>query len=223
VKALLKRYAERIDAATLRERVLIFLSLTLGLVFAANLALLEPLRAQQKRLAAQTAQEQKELQTIQSQLQRLAVSVQNDPDGPSRARQGELREQMAKLDARVTQEQRRFTPPERMRAVLEEILQRNSGLTLVDLRSLPVAPVGEPAPAGGPRPAGAGSGALYRHGIELTVSGSYLELYEYLRQLERLPTQLYWRQAELAVGKYPVVTLKLTAYTVSFDPAWLIV
>jgi MSHA biogenesis protein MshJ len=217
MNALFKRYADRIDAATLRERVLIFVTLTLVLVFVADRALLDPLRAKQKRLAAETAEQQKELQTIQAQLQRLALSVQTDPDGPNRVRHGALREQMAKLDARVTQEQRRFTPPERMRAVLEEMLQRNSGLTLVDLHSLPVAPVG------GSRPAGTGSGGLYRHGIELTVSGSYVELYEYLRQLERLPTQLYWRQAELAVGKYPVVTLKLTAYTVSFDPAWLIV
>jgi hypothetical protein len=44
-----------------------------------------------------------------------------------------------------------------------------------------------------------------------------------LRSLERLPTQLYWHQAELSVDKYPVVILKLTAYTVSFDRAWLIV
>jgi hypothetical protein len=55
------------------------------------------------------------------------------------------------------------------------------------------------------------------------VSGTYGELYDYLRMLERLPTQLYWARAELAVGQHPTLTLRLTAYTVSFDPAWLIV
>ena len=59
MKELIKRYAERIDAATLRERVLIFLGLTLVLVFLANAALLEPLRANQKRLAGETAQRQR--------------------------------------------------------------------------------------------------------------------------------------------------------------------
>jgi MSHA biogenesis protein MshJ len=216
VKALVKRYAERIDAATLRERVLVFLALTLVLVFIANVALLEPLRAWLKALAASSAQQQKELQAIQEQVQRMTVSVQIDPDAQSRARQAVLRQQLDAIEARIHQEQRRFTPPERMRAVLEEMLQRNRGLTLVDLRSLPVAPVGEARPA-------AASGGLYRHGIELTVKGSYLDLYEYLRSLERLPTQLYWHQAELSVDKYPVVILKLTAYTVSFDRAWLIV
>jgi MSHA biogenesis protein MshJ len=50
-----------------------------------------------------------------------------------------------------------------------------------------------------------------------------LDLYEYLRTLEHLPTQLYWGRAELASGEYPASTLKLTLYTVSFDRAWLIV
>ncbi|HYT47534.1 MAG TPA: hypothetical protein VEL04_03870, partial [Burkholderiales bacterium] len=70
MKALIRRYAERIDAATLRERVLIFLGLTLALVFIANAALLEPVRAKQKSLAAEIALRQKELQTVQSQLER---------------------------------------------------------------------------------------------------------------------------------------------------------
>ena len=41
--------------------------------------------------------------------------------------------------------------------------------------------------------------------------------------LEGLPTQLYWGRAELVADVYPVLTLKLTVYTVSFDQAWLIV
>jgi len=214
VKALLRRYAERIDAATLRERVLLFLGFTLVLVFLANAALLDPLRAKQRQLAAESARQQKELRDIQAKLQSMAVSVQNDPDAPNPARQAALREQLAALDARVVLEQRRFTPPEQMRGLLEEMLQRNRGLALQDLHSLPVAPVGG---------ARGGSGALYRHGIELTLSGSYADLYQYLRALERLPTQLYWRTAELSVVHYPVVSLKLTIYTVSFDSAWLIV
>ena len=217
MKALIKRYVERIDAATLRERVMIFLGLAFVLMFIVNAVLLEPLRAKQKGLAVDIAQQLKDLQTLQSELPRMALSAQVDPDAPNRARQKTLRAQLAQLDARVAHEQRRFTPPERMRALLEEMLQRNKGLTLVDLRSLPVARIG------GARSGPAASGELYRHGIELTISGSYLDLYEYLRALEKLPTQLYWRQAELVVSQHPVVTLKLTAYTVSFDPAWLIV
>ena len=44
MKAMLKLIAERIDAASLRERVLIFLALTAGLVFVLNAVLIAPLR-----------------------------------------------------------------------------------------------------------------------------------------------------------------------------------
>ena len=217
MRAFLKRYADRIDAATLRERVMIFLAATVVLVFIANTALLEPLRAKQRRLAAETKQTAQDLQAVQARLPGMMQNAARDPDAPNRARLAELREQLAQLNARIVQEQRRFTPPDRMRDVLQEMLRRNKGLALVDLKTLPVAPVGA-APVGG-----AVMGGAYRHGIEFAVSGTYGELYEDRRLLERLPTQLYWARAERAVGEHPTWTLRLIAYTVSFDPAWLIV
>lgn len=214
---LLKRYAERIDNATLRERALIFLACAFVLVFLVNAALIDPLRDRQKTLAAESAKLQQELATIQIGLQGMLKGGSQDIDSANRARQTASRDELAKLNARLGQEQRRFTPPERMRAVLAEMLERNKGLALVDLKTLAVAPLAT-APA-----SPSGNPGLFRHGIELTVSGSYADLYEYLRTLERLPTQLYWGQAELAVAEYPSVTLKLTLYTVSFERAWLIV
>ena len=64
---------------------------------------------------------------------------------------------------------------------------------------------------------------IFRHGVELTVSGTYPDLYAYLAGLEKLPTQLYWGRADLSVSTHPVTTLKLTVYTLSLDPAWMLV
>jgi MSHA biogenesis protein MshJ len=217
LKALVHRVAERIDAATLRERVSIFLAATALLAFVAYATVLDPLRDKQKRIDAETRQIAQELQAVQAKLPALMQNTARDPDAPNRGKLEALREQLLQLNARVVQEQRRFTPPERMRDVLQEMLRRGKGLTLVELKTLPVAPVGTP-PAGAPT-----AGGAYRHGVEFSISGSYGELYEYLRMLERLPTQIYWARAELVVSSHPVLKLKLTAYTVSFDPAWLIV
>jgi MSHA biogenesis protein MshJ len=217
MKALLRRYAERVDNATLRERALIFLGCALVLVFTVNAALIDPLRARQKVLAAENGKLQQELATLQGGLQRLVQGGSQDIDSANRGRLAAAREELSRLNARVVEEQRRFTPPDRMRTVLAEIFEGNKRLTLVDLKTLPVVPL-----ANAPTGAG-GEPGMFRHGIELTVTGSYLDLYEYLRTLERLPTQLYWGRADLASGEYPASTLKLTLYTVSFDRAWLIV
>jgi MSHA biogenesis protein MshJ len=46
-------------------------------------------------------------------------------------------------------------------------------------------------------------------------------LLAYVRDLEQLPTQLYWASLELDAADYPKVAMKLTVYTLSLDRAWL--
>jgi MSHA biogenesis protein MshJ len=216
MNALLKHYAERIDAATLRQRLLVFLTAALALLLLGNAILLQPQRAKQKRLVAETAQYQKELNLLQGEVRRMLGAAESDPDAANRKRLAALRAELSILNSRVAAEERRFTAPEHMRAVLEDILGRNKGLALVDLRTLPVVPM---LPV---RSTGASAG-MFRHGIELTVRGTYADLYDYLRALENLPSQLYWSRADLTVTEHPLLTLKLTVHTISFDRAWLVV
>lgn len=216
MKDLLARYGERIDNGTLRERVMIFAAAALVLVVALNSALIAPLRAKQQRLAGEIAQKEKELRIVQTELQRLARVRDADPDARNRTRSAELRAQLAELDKQIAAEQRRFTSPQRMRAVLEDMLERNKRLRLLDLKTLPVKELTVAQARGGTQ-------RVYRHGVEMTVAGRYLDIYAYLKSLEGTPSQLYWGRAEMSVADYPVSTLKVTVYTLSFDQAWLVV
>ena len=215
MRAQIRRLAERIDGATLHERVGVFVAAALVIIFIAYNGWLAPLQARQKKAAAENVQRQAELSALQAELQRLARGAELDINAEIRGRQGALRAEIAQLNARLLQEQRRFTPPERMRAMLSDMLERHRGLALLDLRTLPPAPVREGEAARAP--------GVYRHGIEMTLSGRYHEFYDYLQALERMPSQLYWGRVELATGEYPAATLKITVYTLSFEKAWLIV
>jgi MSHA biogenesis protein MshJ len=66
-----------------------------------------------------------------------------------------------------------------------------------------------------------GEQLLYKHGVEITVRGSYADLLQYLNTLEHLPTQMFWGVARLNVVEYPSAELKLTLYTLSLDKIWL--
>ncbi len=215
MKATFKRYADRIDNATLRERAMLFGAAALVLVFIFNSILIGPLRAREKVLSGEVTRQEAELRTVQAELQRLVRTRDADPDALNRRRAAELRAELAALESNLVLEQRRFTTPQRMREVLEEMLERNKRLRLVDLKMLPASDL---AASQGPA-----ARRVYRHGVELTLSGSYLELYAYLSALERLSTQLYWGKVEMQVSGYPVATLKLTVYTLSFEQAWLLV
>jgi MSHA biogenesis protein MshJ len=210
-----QRYAERIDNATLRERVLLFAAAALIVIFVVNATLIQPLRDTQRRLGADIAQKEAELRTIQGGLQRMMQAQRVDPDARNRERIAQLQLEVNALDASIAQEQRRFTPPQRMRQVLEEMLERGKRLQVLDMKTLPASDLSATQGQSGRR--------VFRHGMEITLAGSYLDLYAYLHGLEALPTQLYWGRAEMSVAEYPVATLKLTVYTLSFDQAWLVV
>jgi MSHA biogenesis protein MshJ len=69
--------------------------------------------------------------------------------------------------------------------------------------------------------AAAPGAVLYRHGVELTVRGGYLDMVDAMGALEALPTQLFWGRAQLDVENYPDARLTLTLYTLSLDPKWM--
>ena len=96
--ALLRRYTERIDALSLRERVLIFIAAALVLVAFAYLGFIAPLMERDKRLGREVARRQTELAMLQAQLQALARSSEMRPDDANRAELAGLQRQLAQLD-----------------------------------------------------------------------------------------------------------------------------
>ena len=238
MKRLWQRYVERMDAATLRERIMIFSAAAVLMVALLNALLIEPQLFLQRKLSRDINQRQAEIKSLQNELQKVALARQRDPDRENRDKLEALKRQVMEVESKLASEQRKFAPPEQVGALLEEMLSRNRRLQLVDMRTLPVATVSKGvAEAGKPaaqkpaaqKPAVAtagvppGGGQIYRHGVEITVSGKYLDLLQYLKDLEKLPSQMYWGKLELSVAKHPQVTLKLSVYTLSLDLAWLVV
>ena len=225
MKALWQRYAARLDAMTLRERVTIFAAAAAVLVAAVYSLWIDPDFAKGARLSREIAQRQAEMKAMQDEIGKLGRVREADPDRLSRERLARLKEQLQEVDASIAAEERKFTAPEKMRPVLEELLARNRRVALVQMKTLPVTSIteernGQAAPTRGAKPAPAAK-LIYRHGLELTVSGSYADLLAYLADLEKLPTQLYWSSLALETVRYPTVQMKLVVYTMSLDRAWL--
>lgn len=217
------RYAERIDQMNLRERVLVFACAMLVFVTLVHTALIEPEMKRERRLSATLAQRQAEGKAQQAQLAKVVATRASDPDRIPRERLAVVRERLAQIESAIAAEERRFTTPVQMRKVIEELLARSPSVQLVAMKSLPSTSVSEARgqPAGGTAKPAATERLVYRHGLEVTVSGSYLDLLAYLSQLERMPTQLYWSTLDLDATRYPRSTLKLVVYTLSLDKRWL--
>jgi MSHA biogenesis protein MshJ len=225
VRKLWARVADRIDAASLRERAVIFAAAALLVVAFAETVFLQPEFTGQRRLASDLAQRQGELKGLQQEIAKLVQDRDADPDKALRERVSQLRAKVEQAERRVAAEQARFTRPEQMKRVVEELLARNRRIRLVDLKTLQTQSIADAreqvAAAQKPGPVASAERQIFRHGIEITVTGGYLDILAYVSELERLPTQLYWSSIEMAVSQYPAVTAKLKIYTLSLDKAWM--
>lgn len=225
------RFRNQIDGASLRERALIFVAAAALLTGVLNALLIEPQFSTHRRLAAEVAQKQGEMTKIQEQIRTLAGMRGQAPDFADRARLERLHEELRQVNEAFAEREKHFANPRQVTKFVEELLARSRALALVDMRTLPLTDLNG-APLGSvrddsKRDAGAASSPartlVYRHGIEITVSGAYLDLLAYLSELEKLPTRVYWGRLELTALEYPTTTLKLTLYTLSLDPAWMVV
>lgn len=251
MKAQWLKLAARIDALTLRERVLLFAAAVAVLVLFAYFFVFGPLFAKQAALRLQISQQQNHLTSIDGEITQKVQAYQIDPDAPTRARILAVKTEMAQLDDRLRAMQRGLVAPERITPLLESILRTHGKLQLVSMRSLQPGAAADNAPApappaavqpqpkeatilsgifaaASPSPAKPAAPApakpaelIYRHGVELTVRGNYLDLVGYMSALEAMPAQLFWGKAQLDVEQYPASRLTLTLYTLSLDSQWM--
>lgn len=221
------KLVNRIDDMSLRERVLIFAAMAFLLVSLVNALFIDSLLEEQKKLSGQVVQQQEKMKEIRSQIEALIQARKDDSNSPLRQRLDKARRQLADGDAYLQSRRDRLVAPEKMAGLLEQVLNKNRQLQLVNLQTLPAAPliekVANPEGAGAAR---AGAAAVsdkqvFRHGVQITVRGSYLDLLQYLTALEQLPAQMFWGMARMSVIQHPVTELTLTVYTLSLDKIWL--
>lgn len=237
-----QQLSTRIDALSLRERIILFALAALVLVVAFNSLVLDPLFARQRALSQQISADQEQVARLQTEIQQ-AVRQQEDPDAANRSRLADLTEQTESLQARLQTLRNSLVPPEKMPGLLEDILQRYGALQLQSLKTLPVtslaqavanerqplaaeerktaATTAEADLAAASASAISADDAVYSHGVEIVVLGSYLQMLQYLQALEKMPWQVFWGKVTLKVDEYPQATLTLTLYTLSMDKRWL--
>lgn len=225
----------RVDALSLRERAMVFVAAASILILLINTVLLDPQVAKQKLFAEQLKQGQAQIATIQAEIEQMAKGQATDPDAANRVRLEQLTQQSNRMNGELLDMQKGLVSPDNMAVLLEDILKRNGRLELISMKSLPVSNLNEPAPGDAnnaasnaaskpgvvPAENAAAIGAIYKHGVEIEVQGTYLDMLSYMAELEAMPWQLFWGKAKLDVNDYPKSTLTLTFFTLSLDKKWL--
>jgi len=216
---------ERINHYSLRERAMVFAAGVALLVMAWQSLMMDPLSRR-----ARGAQQQ--LQGVQGRLEAADQAVRNAAQSPAVmavVRNRALAERLAQLDAELATAAQGYVAPERVAALLGELIDRQQGLTLISLHNLPVQSLALGAEAPGAATSSTATpGATaphdrgpFLHPVELVVSGDYASIVRYLKSLEQLPFRLQWERLELRVEHYPANRVRLVIGALSLSRAWM--
>ncbi len=206
---------------------------------AMNSLFIGPVLARQKVISSELAIDQAQIQNIAQQISTYSNQVVIDPDASNNQRINELDSHLKTLKTQLSGLQNTLISPDKMPELLRSLLKKNGKLQLIELKTLPTKGLLE-AEAADKNTAvsitensstnkldtGKPDSPVYKHGVEITVEGHYLDLLEYVSDLEKMPWHVLWSKAalneeQLSGSVWPTNRLKLTVYTLSLDKTWL--
>jgi MSHA biogenesis protein MshJ len=203
---------EKLDAFSVRERLLVLLTALVLMAALWHVLLMQPLQQR----ATQTRTELIELENriaaanhnLEEQILQLAGG-----GNEQRTRIASLRRRIDEINATLGNHAAELIDPAEMAQVLEGVLKEQSRLTLVRIRNMtPDSLSADETPD---------AVTFYRHGLEIEVEGSYAACIEYLNAIEALPWRLYWQVLELDVIDYPRNRIRIEVSTLSLDEEWI--
>lgn len=215
MKLWLRNLLDRVDALTLRERILMLLALLVVFGVLWDSLLMRPLDRSRQRRQDEVASLRAEVERLNLSIEELAGQDQNAADGGLHQQIEVARTGVSDVDKQLGGLTQGLIAPEEMVEVLKQVLARTAPLELISLRSLPAQPLSELMP-GEALPS-----QVFRHGVELELEGGYLDLVAFLRALDALPWRFYWQDLELEVLDHPRLHVRLTAHTLGREEAWI--
>lgn len=212
LKAQLALLASSVDALTLRERVLILITVLVVIGTLWQTLLLEPLAQQANERRTELAALEERIDVAHRGLEEQILQIAGGSDA-QRTRIASLRDRIDEINAILGDHAAELIDPSEMAQVLEGVLKEQSRLSLVQISNT--------APESLSASDDENSVTFYRHGLEIEVEGSYLACLEYLNAIEALPWRLYWQVLELDVLEYPRNRIRIEVSTLSLDKEWI--
>lgn len=217
--ATLTRLRRRFDARARRERLMMIAAAVAVCYLLADRIWLTPAFADWKAVHARQGAAAAALQRLNDEIaQRVA---QTRADAAQTERELVLwRDKVQQGETSLRTFGTSLVPATDILPLLDRMLAQVGGLRLRSMQSLPRTELTATRADGTPAAANNGP-TLYRHGVELTVEGSFADLLAYLQALEDMPQRVLWGGVQLKVEQYPKALLTLRIHTLSLDRGWL--
>lgn len=220
-----KKATEQVSVLSQREKILLLVTGLIIIPGILDFFLIQPLRDDATKWKQQTDIIHQSLASFSEQQNELLAEIEKDPAMDLERKINGIEEELGKAQQALLQYTDTLIAPQRMAAMLENMLHERGDLELVSLQNLPVAPLFKGQDTEATQPAIEEDEedvfGLYRHGIQLVFKGNYMSTKAYLSNLEQLPWKFYWQSFNYEVQKHPEALVQLNIYTLSTSEWWI--
>jgi len=209
---MLTNLQEKFEALTNREKIILVFAVLAGIWFGWDYLFYQPNQKKHQALQQKLTSLKQQATDQQLALIKLENSRNIDPNLNNRNKLTALKAEHSRLQELMMHD-KSLVPPQLMAIALSDILNRNNQLSLIKLDTLPATALMESKQS---QP-----NTIYKHGLSITFSGSYLDTLNYLKALESLPWHFIWESIDYQVIDYPIAETTIRVYTLSFKESWL--
>lgn len=153
-------------------------------------------------------QQQQQISIFEQELAAVRARLAGDPKAELKSRRGQLQERLDRLEAQLNAEANYISASDN-KALLRALLDSASGIKVQSAQALPPERVYQDAQDD--------TTAIYKHRLQLSVTGDFFAVRNYLNRLEQLDWNFYWQKLDYRVKQAPQAEVTIEIYTLSLE------
>ena len=204
-----------INALSLRERSLVFITVLALTGFAWWHFMTEPLTIEIDLLTQQNLQLETEVKVAQTTASAITTRIKQGVHKDKDARLKSLRVELGKVNDALKEKTLELIGPDQMFELMLELITADSKLKLTGLKRDQLKPVFMAKKEDGAQP------EIYRHIMRIDFEGKYRDILSYISRLEGLEWKLIWDKISLKTDTYPVIQVSIEISTLSDSKHWV--
>lgn len=200
----------KVNALTMRERVLLLLTSLVVLFVIWNSFIFDYLLASDQAIQENATRIQDQISRLQGQIDSLSNVIGRDPTSTLLAQARELRKKNGEGQEKISDQTKKMISPKDMVQVVKKLIAQSEGLNLISLSSLESKPVLETQKGKSPL-------QVYSHGISLVLNGDFFTTLKFLELAEQQPYKMLWESLSYQVEEYPKATIEISIRTLGLE------
>jgi MSHA biogenesis protein MshJ len=194
----------------LRERAIVLIAVLVALGYGWQFLVKDGLEQYVQTEIRNLAQLQSQNAALEAQRAALDAVAEADPNTLLQRTIARLNAQNTRLDLEIEAMSGKLVQPADMAIVLSRVMSQQGGVTLLAMQNRP--PESLFFRTGN---SDAGALVIYKHGLDLTLKGSYLDVLKYLVEIESLGVRFFWERVEYKAVTYPEGEIAIQVFTLS--------